>query len=61
MESCMVTHATRAEEDAAREEWFLRVPERQRKKDADEAWKESQRVKKREWWAEYEKERGRKA
>ncbi|KAB8446162.1 hypothetical protein FH972_025145 [Carpinus fangiana] len=57
MEGCMVKHATRAEEDAAREEWFRNVPDRQRKKDEDEQWKESQRVKKREWWADYEKEK----
>ncbi|KAL9053817.1 MAG: hypothetical protein Q9162_004536 [Coniocarpon cinnabarinum] len=59
MESCMVGYATRDEEDRAREEWFAKVGERRRKKEEEERWKEGQRQKKREWWAEYERERGR--
>lgn len=53
MESCMVGFATRAEEDAAREEWFAKVGERRRKREEEERWKEQQREKKSEWWADY--------
>ena len=57
METCMNGYATRAEEDAAREEWFSKIGERRRKQEEEERWKESQRKKKREWWADYEKEK----
>ena len=36
MNSCMLAHATYAEEDAAREEWFAGIAERRKKKE-DEA------------------------
>lgn len=50
MNTCMNAHATREEEDKAREEWFLKIPERQRAAEENERWKEEERRKKREWW-----------
>jgi hypothetical protein len=35
MNSCMISHATAATEDAAREEWFANVQERRRKKETE--------------------------
>jgi COX assembly mitochondrial protein 1 len=37
MNSCMITHATRAEEDAARAEWFSGREDRRRKREDDAA------------------------
>ncbi|KAI9718509.1 MAG: hypothetical protein M1828_006692 [Chrysothrix sp. TS-e1954] len=54
MEECMIKRATREEEDAAREEWFARIPERKKEREELEGWKEGQRRMKREWWKEWE-------
>ena len=35
MNSCMLAHATYAEEDAAREEWFAGIAERRKKKEEE--------------------------
>lgn len=53
MEGCMVSYATRDEEDAAREEWFATLGERRRKKDEDERKRQAVLQQKREWWADY--------
>jgi len=37
MNSCMITHATRAEEDSARAEWFSGREERRKKREDDAA------------------------
>jgi COX assembly mitochondrial protein 1 len=37
MNSCMIAHATRAEEDAARAEWFSGRVERRKKREDDAA------------------------
>jgi COX assembly mitochondrial protein 1 len=37
MNSCMITHATRAEEDSARAEWFAGREERKKKREEDAA------------------------
>ena len=58
MESCMNGYATREEEDRAREEWFRTVGERRRKREEEEKWKQGQRELKREWWREYEEQKG---
>lgn len=50
MNDCMNAHASREEEDKAREEWFLQIPKRMEERVKEEAWKEEQRRKKREWW-----------
>lgn len=50
MNDCMNAHASRDEEDKAREEWFRTLPERKRAKEEDERWKKEQLRKKREWW-----------
>jgi COX assembly protein 1 len=59
MNNCMVAHATPAEHDAAREEWFATRLERQREREK----KEEQEKFHREWWGlpvdEREGEKGR--
>jgi COX assembly protein 1 len=42
MNNCMVTHATQAEQDAAREEWFATRLKRQREREAREERKKEQ-------------------
>lgn len=44
MKSCMIAHATRAEEDAARVEWFSGREERRRKREEDAAALERRRA-----------------
>lgn len=44
MNSCMIAHATKAEEDAAREDWFAGVIERRVKKEEELAAVEKRRV-----------------
>ncbi|KEF51681.1 uncharacterized protein A1O9_12316 [Exophiala aquamarina CBS 119918] len=44
MNSCMIAHATKAEEDAAREDWFAGVIERRLKKEEELAAVEKRRV-----------------
>jgi COX assembly protein 1 len=50
MNNCMVTHATQAEQDAAREEWFATRLKRQREREAREERKKEQEKFHREWW-----------
>lgn len=50
MNTCMNAHATREEEDKAREEWFEKIPERRAEKAEEERKKEEMRRKHREWW-----------
>lgn len=59
MNGCMKAHATPAEEDAAREEWFAQRQERVRQKIEKQKRKEEQRVFMREWWGLEESERDR--
>jgi hypothetical protein len=44
MNSCMIAHANKAEEDAAREDWFAGVIERRQKKEEELAAVEKRRV-----------------
>ncbi|KAK5046177.1 hypothetical protein LTR84_008634 [Exophiala bonariae] len=44
MNSCMIAHATKAEEDGAREDWFAGVMERKRKKEEESVAVEKRRV-----------------
>ena len=44
MNSCMIAHATKAEEDGAREDWFAGVIERRQKKEEELAAVEKRRV-----------------
>ncbi|KAJ9152106.1 hypothetical protein NKR23_g2672 [Pleurostoma richardsiae] len=57
MNGCMKAHATQAEEDAAREEWFSQRLERQRQREAKERRKLEQQKFLREWWGLPENER----
>ena len=50
MNTCMVAHATQAEQDAAREEWFGLRLKRQKDREAKEARKKEQEKFHREWW-----------
>ncbi|KAL2021414.1 hypothetical protein VTK56DRAFT_7167 [Thermocarpiscus australiensis] len=50
MNSCMKAHATQAEQDAAREEWFARRLERQRERERKARRKAEQEAFLREWW-----------
>ena len=50
MNGCMKAHATPAEEDAAREEWFAQRLERQHQREAKERRKLEQQKLLREWW-----------
>lgn len=50
MNTCMVAHATQAEQDAAREEWFGLRLKRQKDREAKEARKREQEKFHREWW-----------
>jgi len=63
MNTCMIGHATQAEQDAAREEWFATRMQRQRDREAKEARKKEQEKFHREWWGlpieEREGEKGR--
>ncbi|KAL2122797.1 hypothetical protein VTJ04DRAFT_3252 [Mycothermus thermophilus] len=57
MNSCMKAHATQAEQDAAREEWFARRQERAREKQRKALRKAEQEAFMREWWGLPEKDR----
>jgi COX assembly protein 1 len=57
MNSCMKAHATAAEQDAAREEWFAQRLERQRERERKERRKSEQEAFLREWWGLPEKDR----
>jgi COX assembly mitochondrial protein 1 len=50
MNGCMVSHATQAEQDAAREEWFAKRLERQREREKKAMRAEAQEDFAREWW-----------
>ena len=50
MNNCMITHATQAEQDAAREEWFATRLKRQKEREAKEARRIEQERFHREWW-----------
>jgi len=50
MNACMVSHATQAEQDAAREEWFANRLERQRERERKARKKAGQEDFLREWW-----------
>lgn len=50
MNSCMNSHATREEQDAAREEWFANMGERKRLREEKETKKKEQEKFHREWW-----------
>ncbi|TAQ90739.1 hypothetical protein B7494_g903 [Chlorociboria aeruginascens] len=50
MNSCMISHATQQEQDAAREEWFATRLKRQREREAKEERRKEQEKFHREWW-----------
>ncbi|KAG9249340.1 cytochrome c oxidase biogenesis protein Cmc1 like-domain-containing protein [Calycina marina] len=50
MNTCMVAHATPAEQDAAREEWFATRMERAREREKREERRKEQEKFHREWW-----------
>lgn len=50
MNSCMVSHATLGEQDAAREEWFAGLDGRERDREVQKRVRERQKVKHHEWW-----------
>lgn len=57
MNACMKKHATPAQEDAAREEWFAKRQERAKAKLEKERRKSEQQKFLREWWGLEESER----
>lgn len=63
MNNCMIKHATQAEQDAAREEWFATRLKRQRDRELKEERRKEQEKFHREWWGlpaeEREGEKGR--
>jgi COX assembly mitochondrial protein 1 len=63
MNNCMTSHATQAEQDAAREEWFATRLKRQKEREAKEQRRKEQEKFHREWWGlpaeEREGEKGR--
>jgi COX assembly protein 1 len=50
MNTCMISHATQAEQDAAREEWFATRLKRQKEREAKEQRRKEQEKFHREWW-----------
>lgn len=50
MNTCMVAHATQAEQDAAREEWFATRLKRQKDRETRELRRIEQEKFHREWW-----------
>lgn len=50
MNSCMVSHATQQEQDAAREEWFAGREDRARQREEKERKRKEQEKFHREWW-----------
>jgi COX assembly protein 1 len=57
MNSCLKTHATQEEQDAAREEWFALRLQRQRERERKARRKAEQEAFLREWWGLPEKDR----
>lgn len=56
MNNCMMVHATPAEQDGAREEWFAQRLERQRERERKAHRKAEQEAFLREWWGLPEKD-----
>ena len=56
MNACMVQHATQAEQDAAREEWFKGKEDRKREREEKEKKRLEQEKFHREWWGLDERE-----
>src|SRR5436305_14446997 len=50
MNTCMVSRATQAEQDAAREDWFATRLKRQKEREAKEARRKEQERFHRQWW-----------
>jgi len=50
MNTCMISHATQDEQDAAREEWFATRLKRQKEREAKEERRKEQEKFHREWW-----------
>ena len=50
MNSCMISHATMKEQDAAREEWFVGLDERGREREEKKKEHERQKLRHHEWW-----------
>ena len=50
MNSCMISHATQEEQDAAREEWFATREERRSAREEKEKKKKEQEKFHRAWW-----------
>ncbi|KAH6669491.1 cytochrome c oxidase biogenesis protein Cmc1 like-domain-containing protein [Halenospora varia] len=50
MNACMIQHATQAEQDAAREEWFATRLKRQKEREKREERRKEQEKFHREWW-----------
>ena len=50
MNNCMISHSGRAEEDAAREEWFATIDKRKQQWMEKEVKKKEQEKFHREWW-----------
>jgi COX assembly protein 1 len=63
MNKCMISHATQAEQDTAREEWFALRLQRQKDREVKEERRKEQEKFHREWWGlpvdEREGEKGR--
>ncbi|KAI9730361.1 MAG: hypothetical protein M1834_005871 [Cirrosporium novae-zelandiae] len=59
MNACMVRHATEAEHDAAREEWFATREQRKLEKEAKERKRQVQEKLHRDWWGLPEQGAGR--
>ena len=50
MNSCMISHATLREQDAAREEWFAGLDDRGREREEKKREQERQKARHQEWW-----------
>lgn len=46
----MIGHATRDEEDRAREQWFKQIPERRKEAEEKKELQEREKQKHHEWW-----------
>lgn len=59
MNSCMVTHATQENQDAARVEWFATKDQRRREREEKEARRKDAEALKAGWWSKEEEEQRR--
>lgn len=50
MNKCMIGHATRDEEDRAREQWFRQIPDRRKESEEKAARQEVEKKKHHDWW-----------